>query len=72
MSTGSIALITYLWHYLLARTIYERLLRPLGRGDVSGLILIAGIGALAFLIGRWSGRRAGHRASARGTYGRRA
>jgi hypothetical protein len=72
MSAGSVTLITYLWHYLLARTIYDHLLRPLGHGDTSGLMLIAGVAAVAFMIGRWSGRRSGRRASAGRIYERRA
>jgi hypothetical protein len=72
MNTGSVTLITYLWHYLLARTIYDHLLRPLGHGDTSGLLLLGGVAAVAFAIGRWSGMRASRRASARRIYERRA
>ena len=44
--------ITYLWHYLAARTIYDELLRPLTRGHPGLLILLALLVAGAFALGR--------------------
>jgi len=58
MSASAVTLITYVLHYLLARVLYEQLVRPLIHGDGSGLVLLGCVAASAFLIGRWSGRRA--------------
>jgi hypothetical protein len=49
--------ITYLWHYLAARAIYDDLLRPLTRGDPAPLLALGLLVALAFLVGRHSVRR---------------
>jgi hypothetical protein len=72
MSTGSVTLITYVWHYLFARTIYEQLLRPLLHGNVSGVLLLGCLATGAFLLGHWIGRRGARRGSGRGMFGRRA
>mgnify|MGYP001441072037 CR=1 FL=1 len=72
MITGSVTLITYVWHYLFARTIYDQLLRPLLHGNISGVLLLGCVATGAFLLGRWTGRRAAHRESGRGMFGRRA
>jgi hypothetical protein len=72
MSAGSVTLITYVWHYLFARTIYEQLLRPLLHGHVPSLLLLGCLATGAFLLGRWTGRRGTRRASGRGMFGRRA
>lgn len=56
----SAVFITYLWHYLAARAIYEDLLRPLGHGDPAPLLTVGLVGATAFTLGRLSvtrGRR---------------
>jgi hypothetical protein len=53
-----VSLLTYVWHYLFARMLYDHLLRPLGRGDLAELLLLAGTAALAYLLGRRMGRRA--------------
>ena len=62
MSDGGVTLVTYLWHYLLARMIYDQLLRPLSHGHATVAVLVACVGATSFLIGRWTGRRSGLRA----------
>jgi hypothetical protein len=56
--SGATAFLAYLWHYLVARLIYDQLLRPLIHGRVTpalGLLCAAGAG---FALGRLSGRRA--------------
>jgi hypothetical protein len=49
--------ITYLWHYLAARAIYDELVRPLTHGHAASLLLLMGIAGGAFLLGRRSGLR---------------
>jgi peptidoglycan/LPS O-acetylase OafA/YrhL len=46
------ALFTYLWHYLVARLLYDELLRPLVHGRLLALVALAAIVALALLVGR--------------------
>jgi hypothetical protein len=53
----SVTFITYLWHYLTARAIYDELLRPLTRGHPGALLVVALVAAAAFLLGRRSGMR---------------
>jgi hypothetical protein len=53
----STVFITYLWHYLAARTIYDELLRPLTHGHPATWLLIGALIAAAFLLGRRSARR---------------
>ena len=65
-ANASISLLTYVWHYLVARLIYDQLLRPLLGGRASGLLVIGCVAAAAFLVGRSRGRRSGLRASERG------
>jgi len=54
----SASLLTYVWHYLVARTLYDELLRPVLDGNLAAILLIACVGAAAFLVGRWTHRRA--------------
>jgi hypothetical protein len=49
--------ITYLWHYLAARAIYDDLLRPLTRGQLGPLMAMAVIVSVAFGLGRLSVRK---------------
>jgi hypothetical protein len=58
MSVSAMALLTYVWHYVVARMLYDHLIQPLGRGDVAGLVLLACVAALAFAVGRRTRRRA--------------
>jgi hypothetical protein len=54
----SVTLLTYLWHYLAARAVYDSFLRPLAHGHAAPLALVLLIAGFAFLLGRWSiGRR---------------
>jgi peptidoglycan/LPS O-acetylase OafA/YrhL len=57
MTGGATAFITYLWHYLVARLLYEHLLRPLIHDRVSALALVCVAVLAAFAIGWWSARR---------------
>lgn len=50
----SAVFITYLWHYLAARVIYEDLLRPLGHGDPAPLLTVGLVAVVAFTLGRLS------------------
>jgi hypothetical protein len=49
--------VTYLWHYILARGIYDELLHPLAHGDASVLIVLALLVVGAFAAGRRSAPR---------------
>ena len=50
-------LVSYLGHYLLARLIYDDLIRPLTRGDVSVVLVLAAIGGAVYALRRRSRRR---------------
>jgi hypothetical protein len=54
-------LVSYLGHYVLARLVYDDLLRPLVRGDVSVALLLVVGATVAYALGRRSGRRPGRR-----------
>lgn len=41
MNAGAATLVVYLLHYLLARLLYDRLLRPLGGAGVGAVVLEA-------------------------------
>jgi hypothetical protein len=58
MSPDAFTFLTYLWHYVLARLLYDQLVRPLGRGHLSIALVACCVGGGAFAIGRWSARRA--------------
>jgi hypothetical protein len=50
--------VTYLWHYLVARLIYDDVVRPLTRGDGGALLIAASLAAVAAsLVARRRGRR---------------
>jgi hypothetical protein len=45
--------VTYLWHYIGVRLIYDELLRPLAHGRPAGLLIALACAALlASLVGR--------------------
>jgi hypothetical protein len=50
--------VTYLWHYMTARLIYDEFLRPLTKGHTRAVIPIVVVALLAFAAGRLTGRRA--------------
>jgi hypothetical protein len=50
----SVLFITYLWHYLAARAIYDEVVRPLTRGHPASLLLLVLISAAGFYLGRRS------------------
>ena len=52
------AFLTYLWHYVVARTIYDDLMRPLLHGHGSGAVALACIAVASFALGRLTRRRA--------------
>ncbi len=58
MSGAAVSLLTYLWHYLVARLIYDQLIRPVLDGDAARLAVLASIAAVAFAVGRRARRRA--------------
>jgi hypothetical protein len=58
MSAPAISLLSYVWHYLVARMVYDQLVRPLTHGDASRVVLLACVGAAAFILGRRTRRRA--------------
>ena len=58
MILAATALLTYLWHYLLVRTIYDHLLRPLIHGRVPVALVVVGVAAAGFALGRLTRRRA--------------
>jgi hypothetical protein len=61
-TTSAVTLITYLWHYLLARTVYDQMLRPLIHGHPSRALPLCCVAIAGFAVGRWSGRRQSARA----------
>jgi hypothetical protein len=58
MSPAATTFLTYLWHYVLARLLYDQLLRPLMQGHAAGLPALAGVATIAFVLGRSTRRRA--------------
>jgi hypothetical protein len=54
MTSAAIPFITYLWHYLVARLLYDHLVRPLIHSRVSVLALVCAIALAAFAFGWWS------------------
>jgi hypothetical protein len=58
MSPVAVSLVTYLWHYLIARMVYDQLIRPLARGDASGFALLVCVALGSFVLGRRTRRRA--------------
>jgi hypothetical protein len=58
MSLPAVSLLTYLWHYLVARMLYDQLIRPVAHGDGSGLALLACVAIGSFVLGRWTRRQA--------------
>jgi hypothetical protein len=64
MTSGGVTFITYLWHYVTARFVYDQVLRPLIHGHPSSALLVCGVAIGSFAVGSWSGRRGSGRESA--------
>jgi hypothetical protein len=58
MTPAGVSLVTYVWHYLVARMLYDELVRPLAHGDVTFVVLLACVAAGGFAIGRRTRGRA--------------
>ena len=58
MTGEAVSLLTYVWHFLVARMIYDQLVRPVIHGDAARLALLACIATVAFALGRRVRRRA--------------
>ena len=52
MIVPALALLTYVWHYTLARAAYEDLVRPLLRGHVAIVVVLVLLAWGAFAVGR--------------------
>ena len=52
MTDGAITFVTYLWHYLVARLLYDQLVRPVIHGHVSLALVTCAVGIGAFVLGR--------------------
>jgi hypothetical protein len=52
------SLIIYVWHYLVARVIYDQLLRPLIHRQVSASLVLCVLALAVFLVARHRSRRA--------------
>ena len=61
MTSSAVTFITYLWHYLTARFVYDQVLRPLIHGHPSSALLLCGVAIGSFAVGRWSARRSSTR-----------
>jgi hypothetical protein len=58
MSPLAITFLTYVWHYILARLLYDDLVRPLARGDGTTVLLgVALTSAAVFVLRRRARRR---------------
>lgn len=59
---SAVTFITYLWHYVLARMVYDQVLRPMVHGHPGNALLMACVAIGGFAVGRWSGTRRSPRA----------
>ena len=53
----ALTLITYIWHYVLARLVYDQLVRPAIHGRLTAILLICGVAGSGLLAWRWWRRR---------------
>lgn len=53
MTSPATEFVTYLWHYVLARAIYDELLR----WHVSRWLIVGAVAAASFVLGRQTRRR---------------
>ena len=58
MTLLAASLLTYVWHYLVARLLYDHLIVPLAHGDATQLVLLALVAAASFGLGRRTRRGA--------------
>jgi hypothetical protein len=56
MTGPAVSLVTYVWHYVVGRLVYDQLVRPLAHGHGSEAALVLLVAAAAFAIGRATGR----------------
>ena len=56
--TAAAAFLSYLWHYVVARMVYDDLLRPLLRGHGTAAVVFVCVLIAAFALGRLTRRRA--------------
>jgi hypothetical protein len=49
--------VTYLWHYVVARLLYDDFVRRLVHGHVPAAVSVVAIAMLAFAVGRLTRRR---------------
>jgi hypothetical protein len=61
-TVSGVTFFTYLWHYLLARLVYDHMLRPLIHGHPWSALSLCCVAIAGFAVGRWSGRRRSARA----------
>jgi hypothetical protein len=58
MSACATAFVTYLWHYMVARLVYDDLVHPLSRGQVPITFLVTTVAVgVVFGLTRRGGRR---------------
>jgi hypothetical protein len=57
VSAPATTLLTYVWHYVVARLLYDDLVRPLTRGGVATAVAAVGCVVLFALLGRSLRRR---------------
>lgn len=62
MTGSAVIFITYLWHYLTARLVYDQVLRPLIHGHPQGALLLCGVAIASFALGHRSARGGSGRA----------
>ena len=58
MSAPATAFVTYLWHYVVARLLYDDLVHPLSRGQVPTTFVVTAVAiGVVFGVTRGRGRR---------------
>jgi hypothetical protein len=56
MSADALTPITYVWHYVLARLVYDELVRPAIHGNLGAIVVICAVAGGCFLLGWRTGR----------------
>jgi hypothetical protein len=56
--SAATAFLSYLWHYIVARAIYDQVVRPLVHGHPGGAVALVCLAVVAFALGRMTRRRA--------------